>query len=228
MIGGIFYSLGLAGYKIYWKLALKFKTKFKDIKLPNLNRTFVHIFMIGLTLAVVTNNLQATVVSSNFGQNTLLYSIVGDSNSEGVITESVPAGNINKPVSYLASTDAVSATPQMESAKLGAPDLSSTASGGSALVKPTLGSEVLTPKNRLRNSIEEYTVQDGDTVAFIADEFGVTINTVLWENRLTVRSIIQPGQKLTILPTSGVSHVVKSGDSLQRIAKLYNVETNEI
>lgn len=73
-----------------------------------------------------------------------------------------------------------------------------------------------------------YTVQNGDTISGIARRFNITANTILWENNLTVASVIQPGDRLTILPSSGVSHTVSSGQTLGQIAGLYGVDANRI
>ena len=62
----------------------------------------------------------------------------------------------------------------------------------------------------------------------IAERYGVSINTLLWENRLGARDYIQPGQSLTILPVSGVSHQVKSGDTIASLAKKYDADEAEI
>lgn len=79
-----------------------------------------------------------------------------------------------------------------------------------------------------RAGITAYTVESGDTVSSIAARFGVTVDTVLWENGLRESSTIQPGQALRILPVSGVKHEVKSGDTLAKIAKRYNASVDEI
>jgi len=79
-----------------------------------------------------------------------------------------------------------------------------------------------------RNETEIYTVQVGDTISAIAHRFGVTINTVLWENNLTATSLIKPGAQLTILPNSGVSHTIARGQTLSEIAKLYGVSSDDI
>ena len=68
----------------------------------------------------------------------------------------------------------------------------------------------------------------GDTISDIADRFGISINTILWENNLTARSFIRPGDKLRILPVSGLKHVVKRGDTLKRISVTYGVKTEDI
>ena len=73
-----------------------------------------------------------------------------------------------------------------------------------------------------------YKVQDGDTVGSIAKNFGITANTILWANDLDDPDMIQPDDIIFVLPTSGVKHVVKSGDNLDKIAKEYEVDRKEI
>jgi len=79
-----------------------------------------------------------------------------------------------------------------------------------------------------RTEIEKYIVQPGDTIYSIAQDFNVSVNTILWENKLTLNSIIKPGQVLRILPVSGVSHKVKPGDTVKKIAQLYRADEEEI
>ncbi len=69
--------------------------------------------------------------------------------------------------------------------------------------------------------ISTYTVSSGDTLSSVAKMFNVSINTILWANGLTGRSVLKQGQVLVILPISGITYTVKSGDSLQAIAKKY-------
>lgn len=73
-----------------------------------------------------------------------------------------------------------------------------------------------------------YEVQSGDTVSSIAKKYGVSINTVLWANDLTARSVLRLGQKLTILPVTGVLHTVKRGETLGAIAKKYDSDVSKI
>lgn len=79
-----------------------------------------------------------------------------------------------------------------------------------------------------REGIVEYDIAPGDTLGGIAAQFNISLSTLAWENKLTAHSVLQIGQKLRILPVSGVSHKVKKGDSLARIAKLYGVKPEAI
>ena len=75
--------------------------------------------------------------------------------------------------------------------------------------------------------ISVYIVRSGDTLSQIAKMFGVTTNTIAWNNDIQ-KGVIRPGQTLIILPISGVSHAVAKGDTLASIAKKYKADEGEI
>ncbi len=85
-------------------------------------------------------------------------------------------------------------------------------------------SKVIFPSS---DQISLYVVHKGDTLSEIAIMFGVTKNTIIWANDLQGKPITV-GQKLVILPISGVQHLVKKGDTLQSIAKQYKADLDEI
>ncbi|HEU5424555.1 MAG TPA: peptidoglycan DD-metalloendopeptidase family protein [Nitrolancea sp.] len=79
-----------------------------------------------------------------------------------------------------------------------------------------------------RDKVETYVVRDGDTLATIAQFFGVHPNTILWANSLPDGDLIFPGQHLAILPADGVMVTVKAGDTVESLAATYSVEPKAI
>ena len=79
-----------------------------------------------------------------------------------------------------------------------------------------------------RSEAVEYTVQPGDTISIIADKFGVSVDTIRWENKLKTIKDIKPGQVLRILPTTGVLHKVTHGETIYTIAKKYQIDAQAI
>lgn len=79
-----------------------------------------------------------------------------------------------------------------------------------------------------RDKTVEYEVGEGETISAIAEDFGVSENTILWENNLTSTSTIKAGDKLNILPISGVAHKVAGGDTIYSIAKKYRANAQAI
>lgn len=78
------------------------------------------------------------------------------------------------------------------------------------------------------NTISTYTVKKGDTLGSIAQKFDISVNTIRWSNNLTSKSAIKIGQKITILPTSGVVYAVKTGDTLSGIAVKFAADQDDI
>ncbi len=73
-----------------------------------------------------------------------------------------------------------------------------------------------------------YVVQEGDTLAQIASNFGITVETLLWANRFSDPNLIVPGTELVVLPVSGVLYTVQEGDTLSEISQHFNVAAEEI
>jgi murein DD-endopeptidase MepM/ murein hydrolase activator NlpD len=76
--------------------------------------------------------------------------------------------------------------------------------------------------DKVRDKVLEYVVQSGDTVSVIASKFGISSDTIRWENGLESVNDIKPGQSLKILPVTGVKHKVVRGETIYSIAKKYD------
>ena len=79
-------------------------------------------------------------------------------------------------------------------------------------------SQTLVPKGRQRMVVETYTVQGGDTLGAIAEQWEVSVQTLLWANGMSEYDVIRPGQELKIPPKNGVIHTVAEGDIALGIA----------
>lgn len=73
-----------------------------------------------------------------------------------------------------------------------------------------------------------YEVKDGDTVSAIAAKNKVTVNTILWANELDDVNSIMPGDRIFILPVSGLSYTVKKGDNIENVAEKYKADKDKI
>jgi len=79
-----------------------------------------------------------------------------------------------------------------------------------------------------RDKIITYTVQEGDTISDIADQFSLEPSTILWANNLPSADFVRAGQVLEILPTDGVKHEVKKGDTAAALAKKFQASEEDI
>ena len=76
--------------------------------------------------------------------------------------------------------------------------------------------------------VKIYEVQVGDTVSAIASANNITVNTILWSNELDNVDSIKPGDKIFILPVSGLEYVVKQSDTIKSIASKYKSSEEKI
>ena len=79
-----------------------------------------------------------------------------------------------------------------------------------------------------KHEITVYTVKSGDTIGGIAEKYHISTNTIRWANDLGSKGTIKVGDKLTILPITGIQHTVKKGDTISALAKKYDTESADI
>lgn len=77
------------------------------------------------------------------------------------------------------------------------------------------------------SQIQTYTVRSGDTLPQIAKVFNVSVKTIQIANDLTT-TVIKEGQRLLILPISGIQHSVRSGETISGLAKAYKLDISDI
>jgi len=78
-----------------------------------------------------------------------------------------------------------------------------------------------------RDKIITYTVQNGDTLSTVAKKFGVSTDTIKWQNDLN-SDTISVGDQLQILPVTGIAHKVARGETVYSIAKKYGIDAQNI
>lgn len=78
-----------------------------------------------------------------------------------------------------------------------------------------------------RDQILEYTVAEGDTLASVAEKFGVSVESIKWASSITSDKL-KIGQTLKVPPVTGIVHKVKDGETVYSIAKRYKAEAQNI
>jgi murein DD-endopeptidase MepM/ murein hydrolase activator NlpD len=83
---------------------------------------------------------------------------------------------------------------------------------------------------RERMQVITYTVQPNDNIWVIAQGFGLKAETVLWANPEVEKlpDLLSVGQKLVIPPVDGVYYTVSAGDTLEKLAKTYQISVDKI
>lgn len=77
------------------------------------------------------------------------------------------------------------------------------------------------------SDVQSYVVVEGDTVALLAEKFGLSENSIKWSNDLG-GSVLAAGTELTISPVEGFVYTVKESDTTEKIAEKYNSTAEKI
>ncbi|HZE87422.1 MAG TPA: M23 family metallopeptidase [Methylomirabilota bacterium] len=78
-----------------------------------------------------------------------------------------------------------------------------------------------------RDKVIVYTVERGDTLETIAKKYGISADTIRWQNDLSSDDLTI-GQTLNVLPVTGIAHKVEAGETIYSIAKKYDTDPQKI
>jgi murein DD-endopeptidase MepM/ murein hydrolase activator NlpD len=95
------------------------------------------------------------------------------------------------------------------------------------LPRDDLGGPLSFPPSLGNAPYHTYVVQPGDTLAKVAEKYGVPLSYLVASNSIIDPSLLYPGQVL-LLPQGGVLHRVRSGQTLADIAASYGVSEETI
>jgi len=240
----VFHQIIVKAYSSYLSLGkrLGWAGRGKNSFIAFLGKRLTQVSVVGLVFIITFVNLTGQTragVMSEKARETIMASLVqsefGDlegGQTEELIEEFANEEGVTETAqqSYLDTSATSKGEPR---AMMKAPDeteqeknIASLAPEGLALIKPEMAATKKSVKPR--SEIIFYTVKPGDSVSTIAEEFAISVNTILWENNLSAYSLIRPGQKLGILPATGVAHKVTKGENLGAIAKKYGIEEAKI
>lgn len=216
------------------------------------SKTIIHSLIIVITIFVLINNFATkNTHAENFNKNSIIAELFTDDLEKLIIETSSPlTAAINFPKTESVSNEIIAIksvnTQTIESAQA-PPDIIppevAFVQNGELAIKPTImpNGEIATPANSIApvhndadktepttKSVTTYIVQSGDTLSGIADRFNINVNTILWENNLSLSSYIRPGDELAILPINGVTYAIKSGDTLSSVANRFSTSVNKI
>lgn len=207
-----------------WRTIKKYLMSRHQAKQLGLEHQFLSIptFIIVLSVAVLIFNIHGQQQSREFGSQSLLDQIFNEVEEFTVIESVLAQGDVESTTELLAALE-TNVSPTLENSTItpiNEENFQPVADANGALVRPNVTSAP--PTNR--QQVIDYVVQPGDTISNIAEAHGITTATLLWANHLSDHSIIRPGEKIKILPASGVMHIIAAGDTLSSIAKKYDVE----
>lgn len=80
--------------------------------------------------------------------------------------------------------------------------------------------EVMSISQTVRRSIVTIKAEQGDTLDSLAQQYGITTDTIKWANNLSGEPTV--GQDVKILPVSGISYTLQSGDTPESVAAKFH------
>lgn len=87
--------------------------------------------------------------------------------------------------------------------------------------------QVVATAGNANRGISQHKVAAGETLATVASKYNITTDTIKWANNLQSDSVT-PGQKLVILPITGVLHKVVAGETPELLARRYQANAAQI
>lgn len=204
------------------KKIVTFIKKRRTVKLLHLFRNYSSFVVVASSaLLVSATNLAAGHDSSGF-----LFGYLGD-NSDNYSSplEDKMFLNANKKTS-------LALAPLMEAEAIPDPELKTPDDQENPLLLQ--GNSLMCENSPVLKDPEEdggvkiYEVEPGDTISSIAAANHISINTILWANALDDVDSITPGDKIFILPVSGLNYTVKKGDDIDSIAKQFKADRDKI
>ncbi len=174
------------------------------------------------------------VSASNFaqgqGQESFLFGYIGEAETQeagGSAKQRFVIDENKKNLALVPLADSAMGVDPEEKEDLSLFDVESTSLDNQVLLSQTTANIAKDPEEE-GGGVTLYTVLDGDTMSGIAAKMGITVNTILWANDIDNVDAIKPGDQIFILPVAGLNHVVKSGESIDDIAKQYKADKEKI
>ncbi len=183
---------------------------------------FFALFYKGMLLSfVVIISVFFSPMTTNAGLFSFLMGATGDEVSAKTVEQSTTSTSQN----MLVLEAVVNRDPNSNSSSNDGPLMS-----GNALVAEIGPSGTVSDieEKAANTQISLYVVREGDTLAKIADMFDVSVNTIMWANDVSRSSSLREGQKLVILPISGLKYSVKKGDTIKGIVTRYKTDLDEV
>lgn len=87
--------------------------------------------------------------------------------------------------------------------------------------------QLVAPSTKSADDIATIEVSEGQTLASLAAQYGVSEDTIRWANDLR-SDRLTPGTKLVIPPVTGVLHTVAAGDTVDSLASTYQSNAEQI
>lgn len=232
-----FYKIVVKLYTLYYSTTKRLGWKGREASGFRLAKEFSHILTITVVLVIVVSNFfdntRVQAIGMN-GESNLLSQIVtaefGVQQQSQLIEETVNYEQF-QPVKSQSTLDRlanIKAQPRVMRTLSLEEEIMAFVEEGEIDLEFIRPGQISNDTNVARHDITNYIVEDGDTISTIAEQFGIGVSTILWENDLNANSVIRPGDSLRLLPVSGITHQVARGESIKSLAAHFSASEKDI
>jgi len=178
-------------------------------------RTYMHLAVLGGAMAIVfgSNLVSAATRTQAVSQLSTANGLVA---TVDPVTSSEVAITVAKDTKLMVDTSALLKSSNVADQSVIGDD--------NALAKQ----EVISIAQSVRRTISTHKVEQGDTLDKLAKDFNITTDTIKWANGVKSDSDLTVGKDLKILPVSGVSYTVQTGDTPEMIAAKFHGDVNAV
>jgi surface antigen len=195
----------------------KLTTPQKILKRPAIRRRFVNLGIVGANLLLLAGVAAVVLIhpGSSSASQTTNYSAL--SSEQLLPQDKLASANIAEMAAQMTGVgELIPITNQADTARA--------FNSQAAMADSTLSAkpQVVASTYKSNKEIELYTVQKGDSLASIANQFNVSEDSIRWSNGLSDNHV-KVGSKLRIPPVDGIVYKVKKGDTIAKLANKYNI-----
>lgn len=169
-------------------------------------RAYMHLAVLGSAMAIVFGSNLVSAATRTQAVSQL-------STANGLVATVDPYTSSQVAVSVAKSTNlAVDTSAYLKLSNVA--DQGALAGDQNALAKQ----EVISIAQSVRRTPITHKVEAGETLETLAKDYNITTDTIKWANGVNADADLTVGKELKILPVSGVSYTVQSGDTVEMIA----------
>lgn len=161
------------------------------------------------------------VFGGSFGHSGEVTSLLANQSGYGSVLDPLAAADVAATVAE--KTDLLVASEANQTATTLSTHVNLPLSGDDYLAKR----QVVATAGNANRGISQHKVAGSETLGAIASKYNITTDTIKWANNLQ-SDAVTPGQKLVILPITGVLHKVAAGETPDLLARRYQANAAQI
>jgi surface antigen len=177
--------------------------------------------LLAFNIAVLLGVISFIARSPNSGQAVRQSALINDSVVAASPLDQLSSSDIAVHLAQMASLPETTAV--VNQADTISNQMATSSGDNTVVAKP----HIVSSSARSNRDILKYVPAPGDTVSAVAAKFGVTSDSIRWSNGLSGNDI-PANRELLIPPVNGIVHLVKAGETPEKLAQEYRASADSI